>query len=180
MSTQPSYTPLVLFVANRFLCLLCFCAFCGKFAFCAFDLAIASCTSLLPFVPLNWLLPVVPRSWLLASCGSRLDFGGVAWRPSPVSPLASCAFCAFELAIASCTPLVAKLPLPSCLLRLPSCLLSLLWQIRFLHFSRQIVRLDLVLQRSDADPQHRRGLFAICRPLGERLFDEGAFCVCKR
>ena len=87
---------------SRLLCLLCFYAFC---AFCVFvatrllwltarfwrgGLAalsrLASC--LLPLA--SCLLPLVPFVflWLIAFCGSRLNFGRMAWRPSPVLPLA--------------------------------------------------------------------------------------------
>ena len=50
------------------------------------------------FVLLNWLSPVVPRSWLKFPC-----IFGRARGPRSYT-------LAFELAVASCTPLVAKIP----------------------------------------------------------------------
>ena len=59
------------------------------------DFSDARCT---PLVPLNWLLPVVPRSCLLWLLVPFIPF-------VPFVPFVATR--AFELAIASCTPLVA-------------------------------------------------------------------------
>ena len=56
-------------------------------------------------MPLNWLSPVVPRSWLS-------PFVPLNWLSPFVLfvPFVAIAFYAFELAIASCTPLVPFVP----------------------------------------------------------------------